>query len=561
MNQHKNDYEEMSMSELLSTMENLSLPSVGDTIEGEVIRVTPSEVTVDINGATEGTIYLSELSIEKVDDANDIVKVGDKITAIIKKISDRDEQQILLSRRAVLEMDRFNELKSAFENGEVLQAKVIRAMKNALIVNVGMEAFLPASMIDVEYVSELNSYVGQTIPVRIVEFNNRNRRMTVSRKAVVAEQQKLDRENQMSTLALGDVVEGKVVRIQPYGAFIRFGALEGMVHISEISHTNVSKIEDVLAVGQEVTAKVIKIDGVKISLSMKAVLPTPFEKLADTHQVGDTVEGEVTQLTDYGAFVKLAEGVEGLIHSSELSWDHRPKVEDIVSEGQAVTVKIISLNTESGRIGLSIKQIDADPWTVYPHQVGDVVKGQVTNVTELGAFIRTAPFIEGLAHFSEASWSPSVRMADLVSVGDDIDVKIISFDPEKRRIGLSLRQVKNNPWNEVKVKEGDVVTGTVTGTTNRGAFVQISEDVNGFLPINQISEKRISRVEDVLSVGQEIQVKVTRFDANRANLELSIRRIEEDAERADFKNYMKEQDGVENETLGDLFGDSLKDLL
>jgi len=557
VNQNKTELEEMSMSDVMN-FEDFSLPTVGDTIEGEVVRVTPSEVTVDINGATEGTIYLSELTLEKVDNANDVVKVGDKIKAVIKKY---DDEKILLSPKALLEKDRFNELKTAFENSETIQAKVVRAVKNALIVNVGMEAFLPASMIDVEYVSELNSYVGQTIPVRIVEFNNRNRRMTVSRKAVVAEQQKLNRENQMSTLALGDVVEGKVVRIQPYGAFIRFGAVEGMVHISEIAHTSVSKIEDALAVGQEVTAKVIKIDGVKISLSIKAVLPTPFEEIAKTHQVGDVVEGEVTQLTEYGAFVKLAEGVEGLVHVSELTWGHRAKLEDVVSEGQKIQVKIISINPETGRIGLSIKQIDADPWTVYPNQVGDIVKGEVTNVTDLGAFIRVAPFIEGLAHFSEASWNPTVRMSDLVNVGDEVEVKIISFDGAKHRIGLSLRQIKDNPWSEAGIKEGDILTGTVTGSNNRGAFVQIAEDVIGFLPINQIADKRISRVEDELSIGQEVQVKVTRFDANRANLEFSIRRITEDAERQEFNNYMKEQDRVENETLGDLFGDSLKDLL
>lgn len=556
MNQTNPELEEMSMSDFMN-FEDFTLPTVGDTIEGEVVRVTPSEVTVDINGATEGTIYLSELTLDKVDNANDVVKVGDKIKAVIKKY---DDEKILLSPKALLEKERFNELKTAFENSETIQAKVVRAVKNALIVNVGMEAFLPASMIDVDYVSELNTYVGQTIPVRIVEFNNRNRRMTVSRKAVVAEQQKLNRESEMSTLAVGDVVEGKVVRIQPYGAFVRFGALEGMVHISEIAHTSVSKIEDALAVGQEVTAKVLKVDGIKISLSMKAVLPTPFETIASQHQVGDVVEGEVTQLTEYGAFVKLAEGVEGLVHVSELTWGHRAKLEDVVSEGQTIQVKIISINPETGRIGLSIKQIDADPWTVYPHAVGEVVKGEVTNVTDLGAFIRVAPFIEGLAHFSEASWNPTVRMADVVAAGDEVEVKIISFDSEKHRIGLSLRQVKDNPWSETGIKEGDVVTGTVTGFSNRGAFVQIAEDVTGFLPVNQIADKRISRVEDELSMGQEIQVKVTRFDANRANLEFSIRRITEDAERAEFKSYMKEQESEENETLGDLFGDSLKGL-
>ena len=330
----KQYHEDMTMSDVLA-MENFSLPSVNDIIEGEVVRVTNQEVTVDIHGATEGTIYLGELTLEKVDSAKDVVKVGEKIKAMIKKV---DDEQILLSRRALLEYQCFQDLKSAFEKGEVLEAKVQRVVKGGLIVNIGMEAFMPANMIDVEYVSDLDKYVGQTLPVRIVEFNARNKKIKVSRKVVIAEQLKVAREDQFSTLAVGEVVEGKVVRIEKYGAFIRFGALEGLVHISEISHLPVEKVEDVLAIDQVVKAKVIKIEGSKLQLSIKSVLPTPFEEFVSTHQEGDVVEGEVVRLMDFGAFVEVAKGVEGLVHLSELSWDHKAKLEDVVSEGKTVSV-------------------------------------------------------------------------------------------------------------------------------------------------------------------------------------------------------------------------------
>ena len=553
----KQYHEDMTMSDVLA-MENFNLPSVNDVIEGEVVRVTNQEVTVDIHGATEGTIYLSELTLEKVDSAKDVVKVGEKIKAMIKKV---DDEQILLSRRALLEYQRFQDLKSAFEKGEVLEAKVQRVVKGGLIVNIGMEAFMPANMIDVEYVSDLDKYVGQTLPVRIVEFNARNKKIKVSRKVVIAEQLKVAREDQFSTLAVGEVVEGKVVRIEKYGSFIRFGALEGLVHISEISHLPVEKVEDVLAIDQVVKAKVIKIEGSKLQLSIKSVLPTPFEEFVSTHQEGDVVEGEVVRLMDFGAFVEVAKGVEGLVHLSELSWDHKAKLEDVVSEGKTVSVRILSVDHKNKRLGLSIKKVEQDPWVAFGYKVGDVIKGQVTNMTDLGAFIKVAPYIEGLCHYTETSWNPNVKLDSLVSIGDEVEVKIISLDAKKHRLGLSLRQVKSNPWTKVTFKVGDVITGKMESSNDRGAFITVCEDVVGFLPLNQITEKRITRAEDVLSMGQEVEVKVVRFEPNNFKLELSIRRIKEDAEREEFNKYMAQQETVENETLGDLFGEALKNLL
>ena len=462
------NHEEMTMGDVLA-MENFDLPSVNDVIEGEVVRVTNQEVTIDIQGATEGTIYLNELSLEKVESTKDIVKIGDKIKAMVKKV---DDEQILLSRRALLEYERFQELKEAFEKGEKLEATVERAVKGGLIVNIGMEAFLPANMIDVKYVSDLESFVGQTIEVQIVELNVRNKKIKVSRKMVVAEQLKVARDEQFSTLAVGDLVEGTVVRIEKYGAFVRFGALEGLVHISEISHLPVAKVEDALTVGQTVKAKVIKVEGTKLQLSIKAVLPTPFEVFVSTHQVGDVLEGEVVRLMDFGAFVEVAQGVEGLVHLSELSWDHKAKLEDIVSEGKRVSVRLLAIDHENRRLALSIKKVEDDPWVVFPHQVGDVVKGSITTITDLGAFIKVAPYIEGLCHYTEASWNPNVSLASLVNVGDEVEVKIISLDAKKHRLGLSLRQVKSNPWKELSIKAGDVITGTVQSANDKVRLLQ-----------------------------------------------------------------------------------------
>ncbi len=547
----------MESNEFLAYMD-FTMPAVGDTVEGTVVKVTRQEVSVDINCATEGTIYLNELTNESVESAQDVVKVGQTVQAIVRKITD---EQILLSRTAILEFERLQTLKASFEHGEILTGRVVRAVKGGLIVNIGVDAFMPTNMIDVAFVKDVETFIGQDVQVRIVEFNAKNKRVKVSRKMVLAEQLKAAKEDQLSTLAVNDVVAGEVVRLQPYGAFVRFGSLEGLVHISEISHLAVNKVEDVLTVGQHVSAKVLKVENGKIQLSIKATLQTPFEIFTSSVNVGDIVEGTITKVLEYGAFAQVAEGVEGLVHTSEYSWDTKAKFDDVMSEGKTYKFKVINVDVKTKRIALSLKQVEADPWKTLSMSVGDVVTGTVTNVTDLGAFIKVAPYVEGLCHFSEASFNPHVTINELVNVGSEVSVKVISLDAAKHRLGLSLRQVKANPWLSFNSKVNDIVTGVVTSTSDKGAYITLAEDVVGFLPMNQMSEKRISKAEEVVTVGQEVAVKITKLEAKEGRLMLSIRRIKEDAERSEFTNYLATENNVENETLGDLFGDALKDLL
>ncbi len=547
----------MESNEFLAYMD-FTMPAVGDTVEGTVVKVTRQEVSVDINCATEGTIYLNELTNESVESAQDVVKVGQTVQAIVRKITD---EQILLSRTAILEFERLQTLKASFEHGEILTGRVVRAVKGGLIVNIGVDAFMPTNMIDVAFVKDVETFIGQDVQVRIVEFNAKNKRVKVSRKMVLAEQLKAAKEDQLSTLAVNDVVAGEVVRLQPYGAFVRFGSLEGLVHISEISHLAVNKVEDVLTVGQHVSAKVLKVENGKIQLSIKATLQTPFEIFTSSVNVGDIVEGTITKVLEYGAFAQVAEGVEGLVHTSEYSWDTKAKFDDVMSEGKTYKFKVINVDVKTKRIALSLKQVEADPWKTLSMSVGDVVTGTVTNVTDLGAFIKVAPYVEGLCHFSEASFNPHVTINELVNVGSEVSVKVISLDAAKHRLGLSLRQVKANPWLSFNSKVNDIVTGVVTSTSDKGAYITLAEDVVGFLPMNQMSEKRISKAEEVVTVGQEVAVKITKLEAKEGRLMLSIRRIKEDAERAEFTNYLATENNVENETLGDLFGDALKSLM
>jgi len=550
---------EMTMEELMN-LEGIKVPTVGDVVTGTVIAIAGQEVTVDIGGGNDATVYLSELSADAINSVSDVVSIGSEIEAVVKKVSD---EQILLSVKAIAIRAKNAAIEKAFEEGTPIAATVTRAIRGGLLVDLGnVEAFLPASQIDVRYVENLELYVGQTFDVKIESM--KRGRITVTRKDLVVVEREAAKEKALAELNIGDRVNGKIVRITAFGAFIDFGAVEGLVHLSEISHIRFKKIEDVLAIGDEVTAEIVKIDGDKIGLSIKKALPTPIEEFAKDHQAGEIINGTVVSVHDYGAFVEIAPGVEGLVHASELTWESvRSKVSDFLTVGKKTQVKIIGINIESGRISLSIKQIENDPWEALAATVGDVLVGKVESITQIGAFINIAPYVDGLCHFSEASWS-SARLEDLIKVGDEVSVKIISLDRDRKRVGLSIRQVTVNPWEELSLRRGEIITGTVANMNSRGAEIKIAEGVNGFLPIGQITDRRLGHANEALALEEEVQVKVTNFEPNNYRLELSIRQIAEDAERADFDAYMKVQDAqsVESEeTLGDLFGDAFKDLV
>jgi len=549
---------EMTMEELMN-LEGVQVPAVGDVVTGTVIAIAGQEVTVDIGGGNDATVYLSELSADNISSVSDAVSIGSQIEAVVKKVSD---EQILLSVKAIAVRAQNAAIEKAAEEGTPLKATVMRAIRGGLLVDLGgVEAFLPASQLDTRYVENLEIYVGQTFNVKIESI--KRGRIAVTRRELLIAEREVARVNALATLNIGDVVEGQVTRLTSFGAFVDFGNVEGLVHLSEVSHTRFGKIEDVLAVGDNVKAVIVKIDGDKIGLSIKNAIPTPVEEFAATHAVGEVLEGKVVSAHDYGAFVEIAPGVEGLVHASELSWENmRSKVSDFLTVGKKAKVKVIGINVESGRVALSVKQIENDPWEALAVTVGDVVNGKVESLTQIGAFINIAPYIDGLCHLSEVSWS-NERLETLVKVGDEVQVKVIGLDRDRKRVSLSLRQVLANPWEDLGFRRGDVITGTVATLDNRGAEITVAEGVNGYLPIGQIADRRLNHANEVLAMGDEVQVKVTNFEPNNYRLELSIRKIAEDAERAEFAAYEKAQEaeGAQaQETLGDLFGDALKDI-
>lgn len=454
----------------------------GQIIEGTVVQVTDNAVSVDFGYFTEGTIYLNSLTLKPVENANEIVKVGDRIKAKINKI---EEEQILLSRIPLEIEENLQELKQLYKKREYITVRVEKNLDKVLIIKFnGIEGIMPKSEVDVDEAFDAATLLGQDVLVKILELTHNTKtnksRFVVSRKAVQLKDLYEERVTNFQAIELGASYEGEIVRVEDYGALVVANNYQGLVPYREISHL-------------------------------------PFEKVSDVLHVGQKVE-----------------------------------------------VKVIDKNEEKLHVLYSIKALTLKPWEVLEQDVnvGDVIAGKVVRMTDFGAFINVAPQVDGLLHVSEYSHNPFVNLFDEVHEGDDIEVKVISLDTNRERLGLSVKALNENNWFTSDVKRFDIVTVKVVGYQEGDAIVEAVEDVWGILPKNQISsDKRINNASDELSIGQEIQVKVTDFDPRNKRLVVSVRRIKEDAERQEFKKYMKEQDEMKKDTLGDILGEQLREVL
>jgi small subunit ribosomal protein S1 len=456
---------------------------VGQTIEGTVLRVDANEVVVDFGYITEGTMYLNQLTTKNVQSAKEIVKEGDPITAVIRKINHGDEEQVLLSRIPIEMEENIERIREAQKAREFVTVKVTEDKKNVLIVKLfGVEGIMPKSEVDVDQSFDAATLVGKEVTVKIIELSRdrRGQRLVVSRKAVQLKDLYEERVKNFEAIELDASYEGEVVRIEPYGVLVVANNYQGLVPYREISHLPFKDITDVLNVGDKVNVKVMDKNESKLQVvySIKALLLKPWQVLDKELNVGDEIEGEVVRLTDFGAFVNIA------------------------------------------------------------------------------------PLVDGLLHVSEYSHNPFVNLLDEVKEGQTIKTRVLSIDANRERLSLSVKALKENPWTTCGLKRFDIVPVKVVGFTEQDAIVEFVEDVQGILPRNQISsEKRVNNANDELNVGQEVQVKVTEFDANNKVLNVSIRRIKEDEERQEFKKFMKEQENMKNDTLGDLLGEQLREVL
>ena len=547
-----------------NTMSNIA---VGETVEGTVTEINKREVIVNIGYKSEGVITASEFRY------NSELQVGDKVEVYVESVEDKGGQLILSHKKArqLKSWDRVNE---ALEKDEIIKGYVKCRTKGGMIVDVfGIEAFLPGSQIDVKPIRDYDVYVDMTMEFKVVKINQEFRNVVVSHKALIEAELEAQKQVIMSKLEKGQILEGTVKNITSYGVFIDLGGVDGLIHITDLSWGRVSHPEEVVALDQKLNVVILDFDDSKkrIALGLKQLTPHPWESLDADLKVGDKVTGKVVVMADYGAFVEIAAGVEGLIHVSEMSWSqHLRSAQDFMKVGDQIEAVVLTLDREERKMSLGIKQLTADPWenieTKYP--VGTKCTAKVRNFTNFGVFVEIEEGIDGLIHISDLSWTKKVKHPnEFTSVGADIEVVVLEIDKENRRLSLGHKQLEENPWNAIEQQFAvdTVHNGTIAEVTEKGAIVTLAENVEGFAPAKQL----VKEDGTTLKAGETAEFKVIDFSKATKRITLSHSRLFEEARRAEAaaekaerkaaadatkSSVKKIQQSVEKTTLGDIAG-------
>ena len=545
----------------------LSNVNVGEVVEGTVTGITKREVLVNIGYKSEGVIPVSEFRY------NPDLKVGDKIEVYVESAEDKGGQLVLSHKKArqLKSWDRVNE---ALEKDEIIKGYIKCRTKGGMIVDVfGIEAFLPGSQIDVKPIRDYDVYVDKTMEFKVVKINQEFRNVVVSHKALIEAELEAQKQVIMSKLEKGQILEGTVKNITSYGVFVDLGGVDGLIHITDLSWGRVNHPEEIVALDQKIQVVILDFDDAKkrIALGLKQLTPHPWEALDQNLKVGDKVKGRVVVMADYGAFVEIAPGVEGLIHVSEMSWSqHLRSAQEFMKVGDEVEAVILTLDREERKMSLGIKQLTPDPWenieTKYP--VGTKCTAKVRNFTNFGIFVEIEEGIDGLIHISDLSWTKKVKHpGEFTSVGADIDVVVLEIDKENRRLSLGHKQLEENPWNEFEnqFSVDSIHEGTITEMTDKGAVVALGENVEGFCPARQLTKEDGTTPK----VGDKLDFKVLEFSKATKRITLSHLRTYEEAKRSEVaaekaekraaadatKSTVKKINAsVEKTTLGDIAG-------
>ncbi|MES2201219.1 MAG: 30S ribosomal protein S1 [candidate division FCPU426 bacterium] len=509
-------------------LESMRNVTEGEVVAGTVVSVDKDFVLVDVGYKSEGVIPLEEFR-----DKNGEIKVfaGEEIEVYLEQMED-PEGRVVLSKQKVDRQKIWSRLYKAFENKEILEGVITRRIKGGLVLDIsGVDCFLPASQVGLRPTSDLDQFIGQTVAVRVIKFNRGRGNVVASRRVLLEEERAQKRTQTLEELQAGKIRRGVVKNIVQYGAFIDMGGIDGLLHITDMAWGRVSHPSEIVQIGQEIEVKVLSIDkeNGKISLGLKQKSTDPWTHIDSKFPVGSRHRGKVVNLTDYGAFVKLDEGVEGLVHVSEMSWLRRVKHPSaVVSVGQEVEVVILNLDIQSKKISLGMKQTESDPWESMDERlpVGSKVKGVVKSLTDYGAFVEMEDGIEGLLHISDMSWSSNLKSpGDLVKKGDEIEVKILHVDKEKRKISLGLKQFQPDPWENLESRYtlGKEVEGEVLRTTNFGAFVELEPGVEGLIHISQLADTAPAKVEDVAKTGDKVKATVIKLSLEDRKIGLSMK--------------------------------------
>jgi small subunit ribosomal protein S1 len=496
----------------------------GSIVKGRILEIRPREVLVDIGYKSEGVIPASEF-----DDMND-VEVGDEVEVLLEKLENEDGM-VVLSKEKAAHKQNWDKIVKVFEGDGLIKGKVKAVVKGGLTVNIGVEAFLPGSQIDIVPPKDLQQFVGNTYDFKIVKINDERKNVVLSRREIIEQERAEKRTRFLETVKLGDTVKGVVKNLTDFGAFIDLDGMDGLLHITDMTWGRLTHPSELLKIGQEIDVVVLDINKEKerVSLGLKQTQRNPWDKIEERFPVGATVHGKVTNLVPYGAFVEIEEGVEGLIHVSELSWTKRiTRPSDVLTQGQQIEAVVLGVNKEEQKISLGVRQLEPNPWDVIEHKyvIGSRVKGKIRNMTAYGAFVELEEGIDGMIHVSDLSWTRKINHpSEVLKKNDEIDAIVLDIDKVNQRISLGVKQLDSDPWKEIdqKYKIGDLVHGKVTKLASFGAFVQLQDDIDGLVHISQLSEEHVAKVKDVLKVGQEVEARVIKVDKAERRIGLSIK--------------------------------------
>ncbi len=499
----------------------------GEIVKGTIIEVRSKEVLVDIGYKSEGVISGNEFEDIKV------VKVGDEIDVLIEKLEDKEGMVVLSKEKAEFKKNWDNILTICNEGGTI-NGKVKAAVKGGLLVNIGVEAFLPASQIDIIPPKNLAQFVGNTYEFKVVKINQERQNIVLSRRELIEQQRNDKRSKLLGEMTPGDIRKGTVKNITDFGAFIDLNGIDGLLHITDMSWGRVGHPSEILKVGQDIDVVVLDINREKerVSLGLKQKLSNPWENIDAKYQVGNKVKGKVVNLVPYGAFVELEAGVEGLIHVTELSWTKRiGKPSDVLKAEQEIEAVVLGINREEQKISLGIRQLETNPWdrAMDSYPAGTKVKGKIRNLTSYGAFIELEEGLDGMIHVSDISWTRKINHpSEVFKKNDEVEAVVLEVDKANQRISVGVKQLSVDPWSNIDqfYKVGDLVTGSITKLASFGAFVGLQHDIDGLVHISQVSEERIDKIKNVLKVGQEVTARVIKIDKSDRRIGLSIKAAE-----------------------------------
>ncbi len=556
--EEEREYSSEEFNEMVSMYEEtMNEIKEGEIVKGKVLAVGEKEVTVDIGFKSEGVIPITEF------DTTEELTLGYEIEVFLDSVEDKDGQLVLSKKKADFARI-WEKIMEVHQKDEIIDGKCLRRIKGGIVVDLmGIDAFLPGSQIDVKPIRDFDAFIGQTLHFKIVKVNHLRKNIVVSRRVLIEEGQKEMREKILKELERGQILEGTVKNITDFGVFIDLGGVDGLLHITDLSWGRVGHPSEILQLDEKVKVMVLDFNDNKerISLGLKQLQPHPWENIESKYAVAQRIKGRVVSITDYGAFVELEKGIEGLIHISEMSWtQHIKHPSKLLSVGQEVEAVILNIEKDDKKISLGLKQIEPDPWdgleTRYP--VGSRHTGIVRNITNFGVFVELEEGVDGLVHISDLSWTRKVRHpSEIVKKADEIEVVILNINRGERRISLGHKQIEDNPWDRFEniYKVGTETSGAIVRLIEKGAIVELPEKVEGFLPASQMIKRDQKAQEDQLKPGNELHLSVIEFDKNQKKIVLAEIDVESRREKEDIQEYMKTQkESSSGTTIGEAIG-------